>query len=217
MTGRIGWDLALAALLLAFALSTVVAWVYVLTYQGVGYLRTFVQTIAMSGVVAALVMLAIGDDVARGLGMVGALTLVRFRTTLKDTRDLIFVFSSLALGVACGVQAFSVALAGTGVFVVTMLFLTWSDFGSRREFDAVLRLRAPSQAEYEERLRWVLGRHCRKLSLINLRASGDASQEYAFHVKLSRPDSEGALMRELEGIPGVQDAIMLKQDATLEL
>jgi uncharacterized membrane protein YhiD involved in acid resistance len=217
MTGRIGWDLALAALLLAFALSMVIAWIYVLTYQGVGYLRTFVQTIAMSGVVAALVMLAIGDDVARGLGMVGALTLVRFRTTLKDTRDLIFVFSSLAVGVACGVQAFGVAMAGTAVFVVTILFLTWSEFGSRREFDAVLRFRAPSRAEYEERLNWVLGRHCRKLSLINLRAAGDASQEFAYHVKLARPDAGGALMRELEGIPGVQDAIMLKQDATLEL
>lgn len=217
MTGRIGWDLALAALLLSFALSMLIAWVYVWTYQGVGYLRTFVQTIAMAGVVAALVMLAIGDDVARGLGMVGALTLVRFRTSLKDTRDLMFVFASLAVGVACGVQAFGVAIVGTFVFLGATAYLTWSEFGSRREFDAVLRFRAPSRAEYDERVRWVLGRHCRKLSLINLRAAGEQSQEYAFHVKLTRANAEAALMQELEGVAGVQDAIMLKQDATLEM
>src|SRR5689334_1625499 len=100
MGTRIGYDLAAASMLLAFGLSMAIAWVYTLTYEGIGYLRSFVQTLAMGGIVSALVMLAIGDDVARGLGMVGALTLIRFRATLKDTRDLTFVFASLAVGVA---------------------------------------------------------------------------------------------------------------------
>jgi hypothetical protein len=81
METRIGWDLTLAALLLAFALSMVISWVYVATYQGLSYLRSFANTLAIAGVVSALVMLAIGDDVARGLGLVGALTVIRFRTS----------------------------------------------------------------------------------------------------------------------------------------
>lgn len=212
-----GWDLALAALLLAFALSTAIAWIYVLTYQGMGYLRTFVQTLALSGVVSSLVMLAIGDDIARGLGMVGALTLVRFRATLKDPRDLMFVFASLATGVACGVQAFAVAIVGTAVFLGATVYVSVSQLGTRREFDAVLRFRAPSASDGNAALRSVLDRHCRKLSLIDLRSAGDSAQEFAYHIKLAHEGSESSLVQELEKIPGVEDAVIIKQDTSVEL
>ena len=147
MGTRVGWDIALASLLLSFATSMIIATVYTITYHGIGYLRSFVQTIALGGLVASLVMLAIGDDVARGLGMVGALTLIRFRTTLKDTRDLIFMFASLGIGVACGVQAFAAALLGTAMFSLAAMDLSWSDFGSRLQFDIMLRFQGPADAE----------------------------------------------------------------------
>lgn len=216
MGSRIGWDTALVAMLLAFALSMLIAWFYAMTYQGLGYLRSFAQTLALSSVVSALVMLAIGDDIARGLGMVGALTMVRFRANMKDTRDLIFIFASLSVGVACGVQAFAVAVVGTAVFLAVVLFVSWSPFGSRREFDAVLRFRLPAQPPRDDDVRGVLGRHCRKTSMLDLR-SADDWQEYTFHLKLTRPDvDEPALLRDLEAIPGMQDASILKQDASLE-
>jgi uncharacterized membrane protein YhiD involved in acid resistance len=214
--GRVGWELALSAILLAFATSMVIASVYTLTYRGIGYLRSFTQTIALSGMVAALVMLAIGDDIARGLGMVGALTLIRFRTTLKDTRDLVFVFASLAVGVACGVQAFAVAVLGTLTFALAAGYLAWSDFGSRQQFDAVLRFRAPREAGSSIEVSDVLARHCRKISLIDVRASGD-EQELAYHLKFQRPGREPELIRELSGLDGVQDAALFTQDGSLEL
>jgi uncharacterized membrane protein YhiD involved in acid resistance len=217
MGTRIGWDIALASLLLSFASSMVIATVYTLTYHGIGYLRAFVQTIALSGIVAALVMLAIGDDIARGLGMVGALTLIRFRTTLKDTRDLIFVFASLGVGVACGVQAFSSAILGTLAFVLAAIYLSWSQFGSRLQFDLVLRFQAPSDPERGEQVRAVLDRYCRNLSLIDLRAAGDDAQEYAYHLKLTKVGTESSLMRDLELVPGVGGTSMFTRDASLEL
>ena len=73
METRIGWDLALAALLLSYALSMTISWVYVATYSGLSYVRSFATTLAVAGVVASIVMLAIGEDVARGLGLFGAL------------------------------------------------------------------------------------------------------------------------------------------------
>jgi len=217
MGTRVGWDIALASLLLAFATSMVIATVYTITYAGIGYLRSFVQTIALSGLVAALVMIAIGDDVARGLGMVGALTLIRFRTTLKDTRDLIFVFASLGVGVACGVQAFAPALLGTLMFCLAALYLSWSEFGSRVQFDIMLRFQGPSDVEHSEQVRAVLDRYCRGLSLIDLRSAGDNQQEYAYHLKLSRAGTETALLRDLERVPGVGSASMFTRDASLEL
>jgi len=217
MASRVGWDIAFASLLLSFATSMVIASVYTLTYQGIGYLRTFVHTIALAGLVAALVMLAIGDDIARGLGMVGALTLIRFRTSLKDTRDLIFVFASLGLGVACGVQAFAVAIAGTVAFCLAALYLFWSSFGSRLQFDILLRFSGPSDEEHAEAVRAVLNRYCKGLSLIDLRSFDDATQEFSYHLKLSRAGTETALVRELERVPGVGGATLFTRDASLEL
>src|SRR5205807_7244464 len=121
---------------MAFVLSTVVAWVYVHTSSGLSYSRTFVQTLTVCATLSAMVMLAIGNDIARGLGLMGALSLVRYRVTLKDSRDLMFVFASLAVGVSCGVQAYAVAALGIAVFSLATVYVSWSSFGSRQHFDA---------------------------------------------------------------------------------
>lgn len=216
MSVRVPWESALASLLLAFVASMVLAWVYGLTYQGIGYLRSFVQTIALGGMVASIVMLAIEDDVARGIGMVGAMALVRFRTSLKDTRDLLFIFASLAVGVACGVQSYAVAILGTLVFSAVAVMLAWTRFGSRHEFDAVLRFRAEIAPYRGEQLKGVLDKHCARVALIDMRTLGDSAQEYAYHFKLARPGTEETLMHELESVPGVTDAAVYTHDASLE-
>ncbi len=215
MGGRVAWDVTLAALLLAFAASTAIALVYTLTYQGLGYLRTFVQTLALAGVVGAVVMLAVGDDMARGIGLVGALTLIRFRATLKDTRDLVFLFASLGIGVACGVQAFAPAVLGAVAFCVAAVVLSATGFGARQQFDAVLRFRAQGKKELDAEIRAVLDKYCRDFSLVDVRAGHDG-QEYAYHLKLAAAGSDLALVRELDDL-GVQEAALFKQDASLEL
>ena len=82
-------------LILAFILSSTIAWTYEKTFLGLSYSRNFVQGIVLSAVVAAMVMQAIGDNVGRGLGMMGALSVVRFRTSFKDPRDIMFIFAAL--------------------------------------------------------------------------------------------------------------------------
>jgi hypothetical protein len=70
---------------------------YEKTFLGLSYSRNFVQALVLSSVVAATVMQAIGDNVGRGLGMLGALSIVRFRTSFKDPRDIMFLFAALGL------------------------------------------------------------------------------------------------------------------------
>jgi len=214
---RVGWDLALAALLLALALCVVIAWVYTLTYQGLSYLRGFAQTLAVGGIVSALVMMAIGSDVGRGLGLVGALTIIRFRTTLKDTRDLLFVFASLVVGVACGVFAFGVAIVGTAVFSAAVMYVTWSSFGSRREFNAILKLHLPSNPFQQRAFTEVLRRHCRNFALINLREAGDEIQEHSYHLSLLRAEAKVSLLHDVGALPGVGAVTLLMQDTSLEV
>lgn len=217
MDPRLGWEATLATFLAAFALSMVVAWVYVATYQGLSYLRSFAQTLAMAGVVAAMLMLAIGEDVARGLGLVGALTLVRFRTSLKDTRDSMFIAASLAGGVACGVQAYALAVSGTLMFCFTAAVVSWTTFGVRQQFDAVLRLRIKDDGVALPAFSRVMKRRCRAVVLIQLRENEDATQDHAYHVKLARAVDQETLMHELGDIPGVSSPSLLMQDSSLEM
>jgi hypothetical protein len=214
---RIGWDTALAAVLLALVLSMAIAWVYSKTYDGVGYLRGFTQTLALAGIVSSVVMLAIGDDIARGLGMVGALSLIRFRATLKDTRDLLFVFASLSIGVACGVMAFTVAVLGTAVFSAAVFYFWWSPFGSRKHFDGMLRFRIPAGGEQEPLVADALRQHCRELSLVNMRDAGGQFRECAYQFKLARPGTEGILVDALGAIDGLSGVTVLRQDTSVEM
>jgi uncharacterized membrane protein YhiD involved in acid resistance len=214
---RIAWDAALASLSLAFALSVTVAWIYSATHAGLSYLRGFTQSLALGGIISAGVMLAIGDDVARGLGVVGALTIVRFRTTLKDTRDLLFVFASLAAGVACGVQSYAVALVGTGMFTLAVGFLHFSSFGTHRQFDAVLRIRMPANSPQQRAFTELLEQHTRRFLLVNLREAGNEMYEHSYQVQFPDPKVGAVLLRELNTLPGLTGATLLMQDSSLEL
>lgn len=212
----VGWDVVLVALVASFVLSASLAWVYRATYEGLSYQRGFVQTLALGGPVAAMAMLAIGDDLARGLGLVGALTLIRFRATLKDTKDLIFAFASLAIGVACGVTAIGIAVMGALIFSSAALLLYWTGFGSRRAYDAVLRLRSAYEDEAQSSLAKVLGRHCRGFTLVNMRDLGGALQEQSYQLRLTNRGSGGALLRELSEVNGIEGPSLLMQESLLE-
>lgn len=215
LDARVGLETVAAALLLAFALSTLIAWTYRASYEGLSYQRSFAQMLSMGGIVSAIAMLAIGDDVARGLGLVGALTLIRFRTTLKDTRDLLFAFASLSVGVACGVAAFGVAVLGTVVFVGASWLVSWSGFGRRQDLDGVLRLRAHGSAD-ERSFTPVLQRHCRTWTLVHVRELGDGEQEQSYQIDLANRGAGAALLRELGAVTGVSATSLLMQDSLLE-
>ena len=85
-------------IILSFLLSLVVAWTYKVTYKGVAYTQSFVHTLILMGMVVAIIMLVIGSNIARAFTLVGALSIVRFRNAIKDTRDVGFIFYTMGMG-----------------------------------------------------------------------------------------------------------------------
>ena len=75
----------------------------------------------MASIITCMLMLAVGNSVAAGIGIAGGLTAIRFRTTMRDPRDVVYVFASLATGITAGVQAYAAAIAGTGIFIAASL------------------------------------------------------------------------------------------------
>ena len=87
---------------IAFALAFLWATVYRKTHTGVAYTRSFYVTLILIAPTVAMVMMAIGSNVALSLGLVGTLSIIRFRTVIKDTKDMAFLIMSIAIGLTCG-------------------------------------------------------------------------------------------------------------------
>jgi len=102
-------DIALV-LLLSFGLSLVVAWAYRFTHRGVSYSQSYVHTLVIMGTVIALIMLIIGSNIARAFALVGALSIIRFRNAMKETRDVGFIFLVMAIGMAVGTKFYLLAV-----------------------------------------------------------------------------------------------------------
>ena len=96
--------------------------VYKKTYNGVLYSQNFNITIVMIAIITSIVMMLIGSNLAISLGMVGALSIVRFRATIKEPRDIAFLFWAIAIGLAAGTGSFMLAIIGS-VSIAMVLFL----------------------------------------------------------------------------------------------
>ena len=205
-------------LILTFILSSVIAWTYEKTFLGLSYSRNFVQAIVLSAVVAATVMQAIGDNVGRGLGMMGALSVVRFRTSFKDPRDIMFVFASLGAGIGCGVYAWGAAVGGTIAFSAVAFLLSRTGLGTKHFFDGMLRFALPNEGEARAKIESILHDSLKTYILITMRdVDGGARIDCAYQVRLRATKPAAEILSDLSKIEGISDVQFMMQDATTEM
>jgi uncharacterized membrane protein YhiD involved in acid resistance len=117
------------SLFIALAIALFIYFVYKFTYSGVTFNRNFGATIVMTTLVTAVIMMIIGSNLALSLGMVGALSIIRFRNAVKDSRDIAFIFWAVSSGLAAGAGIYSIAFLGTlfiGIFVIVFNILGFS-------------------------------------------------------------------------------------------
>ena len=204
------------AIVVAFVLSLTIAFSYTRLQKETTYQKTFAEALAVSGVVSALVVLSIGDSIARGIGLVGAVALVRFRSNLRDPRDLIFAFASLATGVAAGAHAFFIAFLGTAVFLIGIFGVARPWFARGTSFDAILTFQASTDPASVEAITRELRQRCRQFNLLRVRPTS-AGHEHAYQLALGEPESHVALVHALERIHGVGEAQLVMYDRSQDL
>ncbi|MBI2686317.1 MAG: DUF4956 domain-containing protein [Acidobacteria bacterium] len=213
-------DLRIAAtvLLSSFAMSHLIALVYVWTHRGLSYSQSFVQTLVMSSVVTSMMMLTIGNNIVWGIGMVGAMALVRFRTNLRDPRDMVFVFAALVTGIAAGTRAYGLGALGTASFSLVAFYLSNVPFGASKSFDGLLRYTAPWDGNANESVAAHLRRHCRQFVLATVREvrQGEAS-EHVYHVRFRKDESRGLLAKDLSTVQGLSGVAILIEDTRVEV
>lgn len=155
----------LLSILLAFVLSSMIAYTYEKTTPDILLPTEYLQTIILLGIISATVMQAIGDSLARGLGMMGALSMVRFRTTFRAPRNMIFIFASLAAGISVGVYGHLIAITGTFGFCIAAFILKMSQ-RSRNSMIGILKLEVPVESNQKAAVEKIISKYSYKFIFI---------------------------------------------------
>jgi uncharacterized membrane protein YhiD involved in acid resistance len=200
------------SLLLAFVLGQLIAWTYVRSHSGLSYSRTFTQALVLMTIVVSLVMFVIGNSIITAFGLLGALALIRFRNVLKDTRDTVFVFIALVVGMAVGSQRYMTAIVGSVAMVLAVLYLNATSFGSLGRYDGYLTLRLDRSAgsELQQRIR----RFCRAVKQVSTRQTGD---DQGTELVYRDRDRGNELVDELRGLEGMRHVSLVMRGELSEV
>ena len=218
-TTGISVQYVMAAMLLSFVLCSVIAKLYQVTFQSLSYSRSFVHTLILGGMITCMVMMSMGDSLARGIGVLGALQLIRFRTVIRDPRDMMFLFASLGLGIACGAGLFAVAIVGCIILSSAITLLHWAPFATRRRYEATLRFLTQAESDTDrDCIDEILSSCCSNYQLVAMREAvqGDLL-EYTYQVRLLDPSYQIDLVKKLETQEGLSEVNLVMQRTTVEL
>ncbi|RLD09717.1 MAG: DUF4956 domain-containing protein [Chloroflexota bacterium] len=141
-------DVALV-LTLSFLLSAFIGWVYQNTHRGTSYTQSFVFTLVMNGMIVALVMLIVGSNIARAFSLVGALSIIRFRNAVKETRDVGFIFFTMAIGMAIGTRFYLLGVIAAIVISLAVLLMTRLNWFERQMATQILRIYVPNNTPFD--------------------------------------------------------------------
>ncbi len=192
-----------SALGLSFLLSLVIAWVYRYTHRGVSYSQQYVHTLVLMGTVVSLIMLIIGSNVARAFALVGALSIIRFRNAMKETRDVGFIFLTMAVGMAVGTRFFLLAMFATCMLSAIAIILARFDMFGKEVTERILRIRFPANYDYDTAFEIPFRAHLEEFRVISVETvkTGDL-QELVCSVVLKKGTTGGALLESIRAHNG---------------
>lgn len=212
-------QLIAGALVLSFLLSMVFAMVYQHTFRGFTYSRSYIHTMVLGSMVTCMLIMAVGNNLARGMGILGTLAIIRFRTPVRDPRDAMFLFACLGVGIACGAGMPTVAVVGTLIMSAVALLLHWLPFASRRDYEGLLRFMMQlNDSEAEALAKDILVRFCSSFYVLGMREAeqGDCV-EYSYQIRLVDPAYQRDVIDAFKKAGRFGDVVLLMQRTTVEL
>ena len=202
---------AIYTLLLAVVLSTVLALTYRFTFQGENFPNNFFQAIVLSSIVAAMVMMAVGDNLAVGFGVLGAVSIIRFRTLMRNPRNIIFIFAALSVGIATGVFGYAIAISGTSIFCVVVMLLYFSPFGREadQKFEVLFSIADGEGLNLFENF---VRQKDVKAAINRVRLTDSGLTRYTFLVGLKSSIDRDGFFQEIKKLEGLSDIRLEHKD-----
>jgi len=168
LTGNFAVGDIFLTLVTSFALGMLIAYVYRATHKGVSYSQSFVQTLVILAMVVSVVMLVIGSNLARAFSLVGALSVVRFRNAVKETRDVGFVFFTMIIGIAAGTRFYVLAAVAATSICLVILIMVKFNFFALNNVSQILKIQVPHDANIEGMFDDLFLRYTKESDLISI-------------------------------------------------
>lgn len=178
--------------IIALILGVVIYLSYKFSHSRAVYSARFNVSLVMLTIISTMVMNVIGSNIALSLGMVGALSIVRFRTAIKDPRDSIYIFWSIVIGICCGVNEYVVAFIGSGINFLFLLF-----FGSIKTNDRYLLIIHGNRNGIEEIEKSILI-YYKGLAILKVKNTNNESVEYIYELTKKTIDKSKSNESEIE-------------------
>ena len=196
----------IVSLAFGFAISLVYRWT---RRDDVGH--SFPATLVLLCVLIAMVTQVIGDNVARAFSLVGALSIVRFRTVVRDTQDTAYVILSVIVGMAVGAKSLWIALIGLCLVAVAELFLKlYKAKPSSVEPEYILKVRADFDCELEKMIHNAVGNSFTSCAVVSVgTVKQGALIEASYKVRLHGSDSPTKIVKTIKQLPGIESVQLL--------
>lgn len=198
-------------LILSFVLGLIISVVYKHTHKGLSYSQSFMITNIFVAVIVCMVIMIIGNSLARAFALVGALSIIRFRTVVKDTKDTAYIFWSLAAGMASGTGSYFLAIAGTFIITSIAFILDKTNFGSIIKSEFILQFRTISNnSETSSLFNKTISKFSKSSTLLSSESSEDGeSIKLSFDIVLKDEKNQTELISELSKIAGLKEIVII--------
>ena len=198
-TGEVTWSQILMTIAIAFVIGLFIMFIYKRTFSGVVFTRSFATSLILLSLVTSVIILTISSNLMLSLGMVGALSIVRFRTAVKDPIDTIFMFWAIAEGIVVGANLYLIAIIST--IVIGLLLIVISLFKLKRTMPYILG--------FDERAKADVGNMLKKFSAGKLKNKTVSQGVIEMTLEMNVTDQDIALIDRFSHIEGVYTASII--------
>tara|TARA_B100000029_G_scaffold303142_1_gene295973 strand:+ start:167 stop:856 length:690 start_codon:yes stop_codon:yes gene_type:complete len=198
-------------LVISFILGMIISLVYKKTHKGLSYSQSFLLTNIFVCVIVCMVIMIIGNSLARAFALVGALSIIRFRTVVKDTKDTAYIFWSLAAGMASGTGSYFLAFAGTIIISGIAFILYFTNYGSiiKSEFILQFRTNADDQS-ITSKYNKIISNYAKSSTLLHSEASADGKTiKISFDIVMKEDMKQNELVSKISNIKGLTEVVLI--------
>jgi uncharacterized membrane protein YhiD involved in acid resistance len=198
-------------LLLSFIFGLIISLVYKFTHKGLSYSQSFMITNVFVSVIVCMVIMIIGNNLARAFALVGALSIIRFRTVVKDTKDTAYIFWSLASGMATGTGSYFLALAGNIILSLIAYILFKTNYGSIVKSEFILQFRIQSgDKNISEKYNKILSKYTKTQTLLSSESADDKkSIKVSLDIIMKNDLDQNNLVKEISSLDGLSEVVII--------
>jgi uncharacterized membrane protein YhiD involved in acid resistance len=207
----------LFALFISILLGFFLAWTYKKTHRGFSYSQSFSFALLLVTAITTMIIVLIENSIAAAIGIFGAFSIIRFRTAVKDVRDVVFLFLALASGLGIGLGELTISILGTLVLCGLIFLVYKSNFGGLRKLEYVLNFKMDAKNHSNDVFQGVMEKYLKKQLLLNIESKERGKiLAFTFNISLKNDDDLNDFIGDMNKIKGVSDIGIVSSKNDLE-